>query len=86
MLDKEICEKFFILNAIENNVIVLPSGIEELLQQGIESAQNYILNDVMERNSKNFSFEIEKLDRWADDKRYGSVSYTHLDVYKRQAV
>lgn len=71
LLDKEICEKFFILNAIENNVIVLPSGIEELLQQGIESAQNYILNDVMERNSKNFSFEIEKLDRWADDKRYG---------------
>ncbi len=46
-----------------------PLAIESQLASLVEAAKSRALNEIAETNGKWFDTEIEKLDRWADDKR-----------------
>lgn len=65
IVDKEICEKLFLLDATENDVSDSPD--EEDMNYILEELRNTATGDIKRRNSKYFNNELERIEKWADD-------------------
>ncbi|MCM3478453.1 SNF2-related protein [Caldibacillus thermoamylovorans] len=66
-IDQDICEKLFLLQAIEHEEIEVPNSINNTLQYIKECQVEAVLNNIMERTAEYMDSELEKLDRWAKD-------------------
>lgn len=66
-IDQDICEKLFLLPAIEHEEIEVPNSINNTLQYIKECQVEAVLNNIMERTAEYMDSELEKLDRWAKD-------------------
>lgn len=67
-LDYEQCSRLFSLpGLISNNKPFAPTGFAEKLEQQINHQREDIVKTNLERNSKFFDDELEKLDKWAED-------------------
>ncbi|MBU5343502.1 SNF2-related protein [Caldifermentibacillus hisashii] len=66
-IDQDICEKLFLLPAIEHEEIEIPNSINNTLQYIKECQVEAVLNSIMERTAEYMDSELEKLDRWAKD-------------------
>lgn len=70
LISKDICERLFSLNAVvTENFIILPDSLLEIMNQYLNDERSNIVTNVAERNSKHYESEIDKLDRWSEDKR-----------------
>jgi hypothetical protein len=59
----------------------VPEAAQRLLEQGTEARINLLLDDVMRRNNKFFEDEIEKIDKWADDRKQSlEIQLKELDA------
>lgn len=81
VLDSDQCIRLFSLSAnISETDISLDSKFEALLQDDIKRQQNVVLNEVGLRNAKFFEIELEKLDKWGEDRRNSlKVTLKELD-------
>ncbi|WP_339230031.1 helicase-related protein [Aeribacillus sp. FSL K6-2833] len=66
-IEQDICEKLFLLPAIEHEEIEIPNSINNTLQYIKECQVEAVLNSIMERTAEYMDSELEKLDRWAKD-------------------
>lgn len=81
VLDSEQCARLFSLSAkIADVKTNSDDKFESLLKDEMKRQENSILEDVGIRNSKFFSIELEKLDKWGEDRRNSlKVTLKELD-------
>jgi adenine-specific DNA-methyltransferase len=85
-LHPDIGERLFRLPATVTHLIDLPSSIEDVLMQQGQRLRNEILEDADKANNRFYEEEVEKLDRWADDRKHGlEVAIKDIDGQIRQA-
>ncbi len=67
ILEQEQCQRFFSLpgKVLEPSQLVYPSILQKMLQQQSEA----VVEKISQRNISYFEEEMEKLDKWSDDKR-----------------
>lgn len=68
-LDEEQIQRFFDLPASQQSEVAIPADIESHLTHLQIASQKNILEALSQRNAHWFATEIDKLDRWADDRR-----------------
>lgn len=68
-VDQEICERLMGVAASAGREVAIPEGAQARLEHDTEARVNLLLDDVMRRNNKFFEDEIEKIDKWADDRK-----------------
>ena len=69
VLDIEQCRRFFDLLADGGNACAIPPEVEAKLDDVTAHAQTTLLEELGTRNGQWFDTEMEKLDRWAEDRR-----------------
>jgi adenine-specific DNA-methyltransferase len=81
VVDQETCERLFSIGASSGNEIQVPSEWQEQLSTLTETTVGRILGEIGERNSKFFEQEIEKIDKWAEDRKQGlEIELKELDA------
>lgn len=68
-LDAEICQKFFSILAQEGKAVSVPKYIEENLERLDKLQVSDHIEIASKRNDHFFTEELNKLDKWAEDKR-----------------
>lgn len=68
-LDEEQIQRFFDLASVLENEIAVPVEVESKLLELRTIKQNNLLEELTHRNADWFEIEIDKLDRWAEDRR-----------------
>ncbi|GMU90913.1 MAG: DNA helicase [Chlorobiota bacterium] len=70
ILDDDLCKKMFSVNSsLTGTEISVDPEVERILMENFESEFGEVIENITQRNSKFFEDEIEKLDRWGEDKR-----------------
>ena len=72
VVDSEVCHRLFSLNATtvaNNSEIVIPLVLNENLKQAVSLSQDQMLQLNNERNAGFFDEELNKLEKWAEDKK-----------------
>jgi superfamily II DNA/RNA helicase len=79
ILDSEICERFFSLNAVVGKAITIQHG--DKMKASFYKQKAAVLHKIDERNANFFNEEMQKLDSWADDlKNSLEMQLKQLDV------
>ena len=65
----EVLEKLLEVPGEVVSAVLMAGEVEERLEQLGAEARQQMLNSISERNSRFFEEEIEKLDRWAEDRK-----------------
>ncbi|MDO8445265.1 MAG: SNF2-related protein [Deltaproteobacteria bacterium] len=69
-LDTEQCRRLFSLSAAERGAdIQITNTDNKSLKDNLASQKNVILSDINTRNADYFEQELEKLDKWGEDRR-----------------
>lgn len=68
-LDEGQCRRIFDLSGSLLGKVDVPSNIEFILQKTIAEKKDKLLQNLSLKNSHWFDIEMDKLDRWADDRR-----------------
>jgi ERCC4-related helicase len=68
-LDQEHCQRLFSLSASEGDEVILSPIQKEALSDDLSKKKNNILGDIGTRNAHFFDLELDKLDKWGDDRR-----------------
>jgi superfamily II DNA or RNA helicase len=68
-LDAEQCRRFFDLLVKGSGDCIIPADAAAKLESGTARAQTALLEEMGTRNGQWFDTEMEKLDRWAEDRR-----------------
>lgn len=68
-LDEKQIQRFFDLPCISDNQVAVPAEVESKLVELQTIKQNTLLEELTQRNANWFEVEIDKLDRWAEDRR-----------------
>ncbi|MGV8139252.1 MAG: SNF2-related protein [Mangrovibacterium sp.] len=68
-LDQEICRRFFEVFAEEGKTVSVPVSVSGKLNELTYSLKQDIIQDNMARNAQYFQDEIDKVDKWADDRK-----------------
>jgi hypothetical protein len=68
-LDADICRKFFEISAEEGKTIFVPKEIDTKFIELTYAQKQDIIEDNMKRNADYFQEEIDKVDKWADDRK-----------------
>ena len=68
-LDETACRRFFDLSGQENGSQTVPATVRSLLTEAIAGRQAEFLAALSAKNGHWFDTEMDKLDRWADDRR-----------------
>jgi ERCC4-related helicase len=68
-LDAAQVERFFDLPAVQGNELPLPTEVEARLNDLQTIEQKTILESLTKRNADWFDIEMDKLEKWADDRR-----------------
>jgi len=80
-LDSAVCRRLFDLQAQVGNNTGLPQPIQSALADAVAQHQAGLLDQIAAKNGQWFDTEMEKLDRWADDRR--STLKSELDELDR---
>lgn len=81
LLDETQCKRLFDLGAVQGRTIPVPKDTQEQLNDQQARNQKALLEELTARNSGWFEIEIDKLDRWADDRRASlKVDLDELDA------
>ena len=73
-LDETQCRRLFDLPGTLGNSVSVPEVFQTALQEEIMRRQKELLEIMANRNGQWFEIEIDKLDRWADDRRDATKS------------
>lgn len=68
-LDEAQCRRLFDLPAIQGASLTVPQDVEDQLRDSLARKQKVLLEELTQRNANWFEIEIDKLDRWAQDRR-----------------
>lgn len=68
-LDEKQLQRFFDLPCISDDQVVVSAEVESKLVELETMKQNTLLEELTQRNANWFEVEIDKLDRWAEDRR-----------------
>ena len=68
-LDEDQCRRLFDLSAIQGKSLTVPQDMEKRLAEFVAHKQKALLEELEARNANWFEIEIDKLDRWAQDRR-----------------
>ncbi|HMM98628.1 MAG TPA: SNF2-related protein, partial [Anaerolineales bacterium] len=68
-LDEKQIQRFFDLPCISDDQVSIPAEVESKLVELQTIKQNTLLEELAQRNANWFEVEIDKLDRWAEDRR-----------------
>lgn len=68
-LDEKQIQRFFDLPCISDDQVTIPAEVESKLVELQTIKQNTLLEELTQRNANRFEVEIDKLDRWAEDRR-----------------
>jgi superfamily II DNA or RNA helicase len=80
-VDQETCERLFGVGAGAGEEVQVPAEWEDRLSKLTQAAVSRILGEIGERNSKFFEQEIEKIDKWAEDRKHGlEIELKELDA------
>jgi hypothetical protein len=81
LLDQEICERLMSVNASKGAELQVLDETQARLEHETEARINLLLDDVMHRNNKFFGDEIEKIDKWAEDRKQSlEIQLKELDA------
>ena len=69
VLDQEICEKLFSVAGTAGDEVTATDGAQERLRSSFRKAKTRVLGEISERNGAYFDEEMEKLEKWAEDRR-----------------
>lgn len=67
-LDEKQIQRFFDLPCISDDQVIIPVEVESKLVELQAIKQNTLLVELTQRNANWFEVEIDKLDRWAEDR------------------
>lgn len=80
-VDQETCERLFSVGASAGDEIQVPEEWQDRLTKLTERTVSHILGEIGERNSNFFEQEIEKIDKWAEDRKQGlEIELKELDA------
>ena len=79
VLDDEQCRRLFSLQANMNDGYTLPKEHLHGLNQALDAQKIGILGHINTRNTQFFELELDKLDKWGEDKR-SSLKVTLKDL------
>lgn len=81
VLESDQCNRLFSLPAeIKQSQIAIEQQFESVLNDDLKKQLSSILDDVGQRNSKFFDIELDKLDKWGEDRRNSlKVTLKELD-------
>jgi superfamily II DNA or RNA helicase len=68
-LDEAQCRRLFDLSGSQGAVCKMPAGIAGVLDGALVRRRQEILEEITTRNGRWFDTEMDKLDRWAEDRR-----------------
>lgn len=68
-LDEAQCRRLFDLPAAVQGRCAVPEALDAALTRGAESRHRELLEELTTRNGRWFDLEMDKLDRWAEDRR-----------------
>jgi ERCC4-related helicase len=69
VLDEAQCRRFFDLPAEESKGMGLPANIKAMLDEANAQRRQELLDEITAKNGQWFDIEMDKLDRWAEDRR-----------------
>lgn len=69
ILDEKQIQRFFDLPCISDDKVSIPAEVESKLVELQTIKQKALLEELTQRNANWFEVEIDKLDRWAEDRR-----------------
>jgi hypothetical protein len=69
LLDETQCRRFFDLSGEESQKTELPANIQARLVEVTMRRQQEVLDEIASKNGQWFDIEMDKLDRWAEDRR-----------------
>ena len=85
ILDAAQCRRFFDLPGEESRNAELPASIQAILDEVTARQQQELLDDIAAKNGQWFDTEMDKLDRWAEDRRTAlKVELEELDLQIRE--
>src|SRR5574341_541928 len=82
VLDEARCRRLFDLPGSAQGAAELPANIQSLLSEAISREQQRTLESIVAKNGSWFEAEMDKLDRWTEDRR--SALKTELDDLDQQ--
>lgn len=85
-LDEAQCRRLFDLAATEDGRCEPPAGIAAALDEAVTCRRQELLDETALRNGRWFDIEMDKLDRWAEDRRAAlKAELAELDDALREA-
>jgi Helicase conserved C-terminal domain len=85
ILDAAQCRRFFDLPGAESRHAELPTNIKAKLDEVTARQQQELRDDIAAKNGQWFDTEMDKLDRWAEDRRTAlKVELEELDLQIRE--
>lgn len=69
LLEEEHCRRLFSLSATEGDEIAISETQERILNEAITIKKNTLLGEIGSRNAHFFELELDKLDKWGEDRR-----------------
>ncbi len=70
LLENDACHRLFSLQAnVQGGFVTLPSKEEALLNQNLKRQKSDLIEEIGMRNGSFFDEELEKLDKWSEDRR-----------------
>jgi superfamily II DNA/RNA helicase len=69
VLDEKQIQRFFDLPSVSEEAITVPAEVMATLDKLRTARQNILLEELSRKNANWFELEIDKLDRWAEDRR-----------------
>lgn len=85
-LDDSQCRRFFDLSAIVGNGCTVPKPATERLELELARRRKELLDEMTARNGRWFDTEMDKLDKWSDDRRTSlKAELSELDEMLKEA-
>jgi hypothetical protein len=85
-LDEAQCRRLFDLPAVVGRPCPVPERVVETLGEALARRRRELLDDLTARNGRWFDLEMDKLDRWAEDRRASlKATLEDLDARVRDA-
>jgi ERCC4-related helicase len=69
ILDEAQCRRFFDLPGEESQIAGLPANLNATLKETTARRRQELLDEIASKNGQWFDTEMDKLDRWAEDRR-----------------
>ena len=68
-LDEGQCRRLFDISGLTGGAVSIPTAVQTLLADAVANRQSELLATMSAKNGEWFDIEMDKLDRWAEDRR-----------------